>query len=132
FEQEDGILAKLDLTHTVRPPRDVAVAVYRIFHEALINIRKHAQASEVTVTLRCEQDEVGLQVEDNGAGFNVSAIMAEHHVGGLMSMQRRAEMAQGKFRIESKPGKGTRITARVPWPKRRQGDRVAVARARVA
>ena len=132
FEQEAGISVKVGLTHTVPPPRDVAVVVYRIFHEALINIRRHAQASEVTVILRCEEDEVGLQVEDNGAGFDVAATVAEQRVGGLMSMQRRAEMAQGKVRIESKPGQGTRITARIPWPKRRHGDRVAAVRMRVA
>ena len=114
FERETGRRVTRKLVSTERPPRDTEVALYRIFHEACINIRRHAEAKEVTVSLECDHDGVQLQVEDDGAGFDVHKALVKKRIGGLVSMQRRAELAGGTCRLESQIGKGSRVSVWIP------------------
>lgn len=97
-----------------RLPRAGELTLYRIFREALLNIQRHAQPTEVGVVLRERGGGVQLEVSDNGGGFDVRKAMEENRVGGLLSMRRRAEMAGGTWRIESSPGHGTRVSAWLP------------------
>lgn len=126
LEAETGCRATANLYCPVRPPRDVELILYRILHEALVNIRRHAGASVVAVSLHCEPTQARLQVEDNGAGFHVAAELAGKQVGGLISMRRRAELVGGNCRLESQPGHGTRMWVRIPCGARQPapgGDR---------
>jgi signal transduction histidine kinase len=86
--------------------------LYRIAQEALYNVVKHAHATEVVVQLRGAVEGIELCVADNGDGFDCSATFPGHL--GLRSMRERAVRLDGTFGVESDPGRGTRIYARVP------------------
>ena len=86
----------------------------RIAQEALTNVRRHARAQEVEITLRVTAGRVRLAIRDDGEGFDAEAIEAGHH--GLVGMRERARLIGGRLRVESGPGQGTLISldARLP------------------
>ena len=92
---------------------DVETAAYRIVQEALNNVTRHAATS--TASLRCfvEGDELFIEVRDAGIGFDPRTVTA-HTTTGLRGMQERARLLGGQMRIESEPGKGTIVAARLP------------------
>ncbi len=93
-------------------PSDVQVALYRIAQEALNNVAKHAEASQATVSLRCQPERVELRVSDDGHGFNPENISPEHL--GLGIMCERATAIGATLKIESQIGHGTQVV--VVWP----------------
>ena len=95
--------------------RAVEIQAMRIVQEALTNVRKHADASRVSLTVKPGAEALELIVEDDGAGFDVSSI--EGDAGrhwGLQTMRERALSIGGKFAIVSRPGDGTRVTVTMP------------------
>ena len=93
-------------------PPDVAVCLYRIVQEGLRNISKHAQATEVTISLVGRNDSLILTIVDNGRGFDPGQ---KRPVGlGLDSMQERAHLIGADFWVESQPGQGTVIEVLAP------------------
>lgn len=113
FVEETGLALQCDLPEVVPGlPPDVALALYRIAQEALTNIRRHAAAHQVRLSLRAADGELELIISDDGRGFPASMIGARHH--GLAGMKHRVQMCAGHFELASAPGQGTRITARVP------------------
>ena len=88
--------------------------LYRITQEALNNISKYAQAALVSVVLERRDSEVVLVVEDDGVGFDPELKMPEGRGLGLVGMRERASLLGGSVEIESAPGRGTTIFARVP------------------
>ena len=84
------------------------IGLYRIAQEALNNVVKHARATQTVVTLRLGEM-VRLTVADNGAGFDPSAVTADHL--GLKIMRERADAIHAKFSVYSEPGEGTQISA---------------------
>ena len=93
------------------------VQVLRIVQEALTNARKHAHARTVSVDIFHQNEELQVEVSDDGQGFNPLAVKREEwpHFG-LQTMQERAEAVGGTFEIESTPGKGTRVRVSIPTP----------------
>ena len=89
-----------------RLPSQVELVLYRVVQEALTNAAKHAAAHQVAVHLSRSPDEVLASVEDDGAGFERGL--------GLFGMQERLALVGGQLVIDSAPGTGTRIRARVP------------------
>jgi signal transduction histidine kinase len=87
-------------------------ALYRVAQEALHNIVKHAHATSVRLRLAHRESELLLEVGDNGRGFDPTGAFPGHL--GLHSMRERAERLGGSLIIESSPGQGTRILARMP------------------
>lgn len=87
-------------------------ALYRIAQEALHNIVKHARASSVTLRLTKQEEEIILEVRDNGKGFDPSRPFPGHL--GIRSMQERVTKMGGTLGIESLPGQGTCVRVRVP------------------
>ena len=115
FKEDTGCLVSFYADCPARPPRDVEVTLYRIFREALTNIRRHAQdAKNVTVSFSCTDQVVVLRVQDDGPGFDVEAATASDRIGGLKSMGRRAESLGGSLEMTSAPGQGVKLTVRVP------------------
>jgi PAS domain S-box-containing protein len=113
LEQRDGITARcyaLDVPADI--PRDVALCVYRVAQEALRNVARHAQALQATVRLTANDRELVLCVRDRGVGFDVATRRKSGL--GLESMRERVRLVQGRLTVRSQPGKGTRITLRVP------------------
>ena len=96
------------------PAAEPRILLFRIFQEALMNIRKHARPTSVTVSLKTVDGGVLMRVTDDGEGFNVSTGQPQAGHLGLASMRERAEIAGGWWRLKSEPGQGTEITAWVP------------------
>lgn len=96
-------------------PVEVETALYRIVQEALTNIAKHAEATELGVVLERRADSVVAVIEDNGRGFDVAEAMAgDERQLGLFGMQERAALAGGRWQVESSPGHGTTVFVEVP------------------
>ena len=101
---------------SVRLPDRIEANIYRLAQEAIINAVRHSRAERISVVLLKQNDEVTLVVEDNGMGFNVKSVLQEGHKTplGLIGMRERATLLSGQFMIESTPGEGTMIQARIP------------------
>lgn len=93
------------------------LALFRIYQMALINVARHAQASQVSVRLRNEEESIVLEIEDDGVGFLVPERWVEQarqgHLG-LLGGAERAESLGGKMQVISSPGKGTIVRVTVP------------------
>ena len=92
--------------------------LFRIAQEALNNIRKHAQASEVVIRVKGEADYITMMVKDDGRGFEVPERVEDMVSAGklgLMGMYERARLLDGTFQIKSEPGKETQVIVRLPW-----------------
>ncbi len=91
------------------------IALFRIVQEALNNISKHARATEVSVTLESDPASAILTVADNGRGFDTAARPAQPTASlGMVSMRERAESIGARLRVESTPGRGTRVIVEAP------------------
>lgn len=90
-----------------------ATALYRIAQEALTNVARHAQASEVVVRISSDADTCTIHVEDNGLG-TVAEDAAKRGSFGLLGMRERVRQLHGTLTIDSAPGKGFRIAAQIP------------------
>jgi signal transduction histidine kinase len=93
-------------------PLPVKETAYRIAQEALHNVVKHAKASRVELRLALNGNALELEVADDGIGFDPEADYAGHL--GLRSMRERAARLGGELTIESPPGGGARVRARLP------------------
>lgn len=112
----DHHTATVLFTETSMPgsvPPDVALALFRITQESLHNALKYSGVREFQVLLEGTGTHISLSISDKGTGFNVTEARQGRGIG-LISMQERILAIGGTFSIESHPGKGTRISARVP------------------
>jgi signal transduction histidine kinase len=92
----------------------VAQAVRRILREAVINAFTHSEAEEIEVTTRLEEDVFVLQVRDNGRGFDYHPDLTGTHQGLIIMHERIDEIQEASLTVQSVPGEGTTITARIP------------------
>lgn len=97
----------------LRLSSDAETAIYRIVQESLTNVALHAQATLVDVLVGRRNNSVIVTIEDNGVGFLTTNPMVEDQLG-LFGMRERVQMLNGKFTLESAPGKGTTISAEIP------------------
>lgn len=94
-----------------------AVCLYRLAQEALTNIVKHAQASHVSVKLEYDAENLYLVIEDDGQGFDKTTIYSNSYQQprlGLLGMRERVELFDGCLEVDARPGRGTRLTAKMP------------------
>jgi signal transduction histidine kinase len=113
----NGVATEVVTTGTARPLHtDVEVALLRTAQEALSNVAKHAGASRVGLTLSYMEEQVTLDVRDDGAGFEPAHPRRNGHAGGfgLTAMRQRVQRLAGQLEIESEPGAGTAVSASVP------------------
>jgi signal transduction histidine kinase len=94
-------------------PAPIALLVYHIAREGVMNALKHARATDMWITVHEQDDSIVLQLRDNGVGFDMSAPGPEGHFGMAM-MRERAQVGGGTFEVESAPDEGATITARFP------------------
>ena len=104
-------------------PSSIEIAVYRVVQESLINIRKHAGATKVALSIEFNHDELSLEINDNGQGFDLvetlgSAISVGHL--GLLGMKQRAEMLGGNMNIKTGEGNGTTVSFHFPVNSRKE------------
>jgi two-component system sensor histidine kinase UhpB len=114
FQDRTGIACAMNVSDP--PPdlsRDAATVVFRIFQEALTNVARHAEASEVRCDFQIEGGQVMLRVEDNGKGISPGAL-ADAKSLGLLGMQERASVLSGDVQIQPGASRGTRVTLRLP------------------
>jgi len=116
--KNDGLDCQFSEVGTpLRLTSSMEIAVYRIVQEALTNVRKHADATKVNLSLQFQADKLLVEVHDNGRGFNLSqtldsAIFVGHM--GLLGMKQRAETLGGDIRIKTGKGTGTTIILSLP------------------
>ena len=108
-------------------PRETEIVLYRIVQEALTNIARYAHVTQAKVRVWIEQENLGIMVEDEGVGFDPNAVTPGAQSSGLIGMRERALLLGGQFVLESVPGHGTRINAKLPlqaFVERRTRERV--------
>jgi signal transduction histidine kinase len=88
------------------------LAIYRFVQEALTNVAKYARAKRVQVSLQPDGDHVSVQVRDDGVGFDPT--QPRHGAHGLAGMQFRVQSCGGEWLVQSAPGQGTLVQARLP------------------
>jgi len=86
-----------------------------LVREALSNTARHSRASRAWIVLRGDDDELVLEICDNGVGFDPMAPRRDGH-HGLVNLHQRASAAGGRFELDTMPGTGTRIVVHVPVP----------------
>jgi two-component system CheB/CheR fusion protein len=121
----NGITADVIATELeqARLPTAVETTAFRIVQEALTNVRKHAQASQVSVIATQTSEELRIVIEDDGVGFDPEYVARSRRGGqqlGLVGMSERAVLAGGTVTVESEPGRGTTIYLHIP--RRNQDD----------
>jgi PAS domain S-box-containing protein len=114
-----------------RLPPESEIVLFRIAQEALTNVVKHARASKAAIALETGPDKVVMTISDDGRGYDPAARLAQTQVTaslGLVGMRERAESIGGRLRVESAPGRGTRVIVEAPrmpptpWPRRLSGQ----------
>ena len=111
-QRRTGLAIVVDAEPIDRLPLSAEEALYRIGQEALHNVVKHANASNAAIRITRERDSVLLTVTDDGGGFEPDAVPRGHL--GLIGMRQRVDLVGGELRVESRPGRGTKIEASVP------------------
>jgi PAS domain S-box-containing protein len=94
---------------------EIDTALYRITQEALNNVAKHARAEHVAILLDGRLDRVSVIIEDDGIGFDLESVRPHRRLG-VVGMRERAQLLGGTVDIESHPGRGTTVVARIPVP----------------
>ena len=129
WSEESGIPCEVTVTGTPRPlPTGIENVLHRVTQEALSNVRKHARAGRVVLTLSYMGGLVVLDVRDDGVGFDAAAQAsvapgaADGSAGGfgLGAMRGRVEQAGGTLTVESSPGRGTSLVVELPATERRE------------
>ncbi|MBN8437541.1 MAG: sensor histidine kinase [Accumulibacter sp.] len=112
FSRRTGIAFRFVCTPvTRRLSLEAESALFRIAQEALTNCAKHAEANTVTIELTHDARHALMTVTDDGIGFDPGGIDASgRRAPGLLAMRERAEFIDARWRLESHPGRGTRIT----------------------
>lgn len=117
FAERTGLLVRFERAAADIPLNaEQKTALFRIAQESLANVAKHAQATEVVVMLGFTKDKIQLQIKDNGKGFAArqQRAAAEKNRLGLLGMQERARLVNGRCLVRSVSGCGTTITVEIP------------------
>ena len=118
FERRSGTKASLLVVGDERRfSAEAELLTFRIVQEALRNVERHAQASEVEIEIKFGAGKTVISVIDNGKGFDLEGSLADlPRAGklGLAGMEERAHLLNGSMNIESELGKGTKVTVELP------------------
>lgn len=112
---DTGLKAKCVVIGDERPlAPSIEAGLYRIAQEALANVKQHAEASRVQIRMVMSPSEIRLVVEDDGRGFDPDKVPSDRF--GLVGLNERVNLLDGRLMLESVPGSGTRLEAIVPLP----------------
>ena len=118
YEQKSGIACNLTISgKDQRLPPHVEVTIFRVVQQLLKNVREHANATHVQISLDVGDDKATIVVEDDGSGFDAPAVMAaarQRKTVGLVTIQDQIAMLGGEIKIDSALGKGTGIHFWIP------------------
>ena len=114
-EQRYDVQVSFDRTTDLRDlPGDTALALFRIAQEALRNAATHGSARRVTLSIAGQDGAIELVVADDGKGFDREETARRGGGLGLVSMEERARLVNGRLFVVSAPGRGTTIRVRIP------------------
>jgi PAS domain S-box-containing protein len=114
FQARSGIQCKVRLLTQEVVASNASTAMFRIFQETLTNVARHAKATRVEVVLQKQLDRLVLLIRDNGRGFDQADPSLSKSLG-LLGMRERVAILGGQVNISSAPGKGTTVTAWIPF-----------------
>jgi len=106
-------------------PPETQLVLFRIVQESINNVHRHSRASEVSITVECQGDEVRVTISDNGKGFKLPRQLSEFAGQGklgLTGMEERVQLIGGELEVSSLEGKGTTIIVEAPTRLYNQGD----------
>ena len=116
--QAKGINVTAEFTGADRRfPPEVEVTLFRVAQGLIGNVLEHSEAKNASIKLECNASECVLRIEDDGVGFDVSKLTRVDPSGrgaGVFTMKERVSLVGGHCRIESRPGLGTRVVAKIP------------------
>jgi signal transduction histidine kinase len=117
--KERGVAARCEFGELARLPPELETALFRMCQEAMSNIARHAQATQVLVEVNVEGQDVHVTIEDDGRGFDRAEVASRpgRPHWGLLGIGERAELLGGRATIDSTPGSGTRVDIRIPLPR---------------
>jgi signal transduction histidine kinase len=114
---DDAISARILLTGKARKlPAETEIVLYRFVQEAISNVRRHAEATEVFVSFRFHQDTIKIEIKDNGKGFTVpkdNMAFAAQGKFGIIGMQEKAKALRGTFNVFSERNKGVSVSLEI-------------------
>jgi signal transduction histidine kinase len=114
FEKRTGIRCRLQVSpEEISLDRDRSTAVFRIFQEALTNVARHAEATDVTASLQAREGAVELKVADNGRGITERELASPRSFG-LLGIRERVHFLGGEVAIAGTPGQGTTVRVEIP------------------
>ncbi len=93
---------------------EIETTSFRIIQEALTNVARHAKVRQANVRIWIEENNLNIQIQDDGAGFDREEIINNSNSIGLLGMQERATLCGGRLDIEAQPGLGTCLTVEIP------------------
>lgn len=116
---ETGLTIRLDLPDALEGIHaNVQIMLFRVVQEALLNVKKHARATQVAVRVDSGCGHLAISIEDDGVGFDPDLLEPRMGSGGkqvgIAAMRERAEILGGFLEITSRPGQGTRVRVVVP------------------
>lgn len=113
--EESGVTATTSIeVNDVVFSHPIASTLYRVAQEALRNVQRHSEATHVQVSLYLDEQDAVLEVADDGRGFDLADAEHRRPGMGLFAMRERIGLVGGEATIESAPGMGTMVRARVP------------------
>lgn len=113
FQKRTGIHCSFVApTNEVHLDKDLNTGIFRIFQEALTNVMRHAQATDVTAYLQQTDNSVSISIHDNGVGFDITDVRTKKTLG-FTGMRERAHMMGGLLTVESNKGTGTIVTLNI-------------------
>lgn len=116
FTNNTGIPVEFTTVETgIKLPDEVSTCIFRIYQEAFTNITRYAGAKKVVTSLNINDNTIEVIITDDGIGFDPSLIRHRKSFG-ILGMKERILSLEGNFELDTSPGKGTKITIRVPYP----------------
>jgi two-component system sensor histidine kinase DegS len=117
YEMRTGLKSTMKVqTITKRLPATMEVSIFRIIQEALENVRRHAQATQVEVSIYEQEGHLVFSVMDDGVGLQPGQMGGRGRSLGLVSMHERADLLRGKLRLRSDAEQGTQLILSIPYP----------------
>lgn len=118
FADRTGVQVRFQASaHAEQLNDDLKTVLYRVAQESLTNVAKHAQASRVEVTIRKHQHGICMEVADDGKSFREDHLKSAKGPNqlGLLGMQERVRLVNGRFDIRGEPGRGTTVRVLIPF-----------------
>lgn len=111
-----GLPVEVEASFEGRLPPAIEMGVYRIVQEALANVTRHARARHVKIKLRKSGRQICCLVHDDGVGFDVDQTLSgnDRRGLGLIGIQERLSVLRGTFRLDSQPGRGSKMSITIP------------------